>query len=100
MPRKMFEILAIKRQRKGIVLIAVLLVIVVLTLAAYQFSELMTAENKAATSYVRYAQARALAESGIAYSAILLSNQDSLSNTLNNNPYSNPNAFRAVAAVR
>jgi type II secretory pathway component PulK len=80
-------------RRKGIVLIAVLIVIVVLTLAAYQFSELMTAENKAATSYVHYAQARALAESGIAYTAVMLNN----SGTLNGNPYSNASAFQGVA---
>jgi type II secretory pathway component PulK len=79
------------------VLIAVLIVIVVLTLAAYQFSELMTAENKAATSYVHYAQARALAESGVAYAAVMLSNADALSSTLNGNPYSNPSVFQRVA---
>jgi type II secretory pathway component PulK len=82
--------------RRGVVLIAVLIVVVVLTLAAYQFSDLMMAESRAATSYVRYAQARALAESGIAYAAVMLSNPDTFTSTLNSNPYSNPTVFQDV----
>src|SRR6516162_4804996 len=83
--------------RRGVVLIAVLIVVVVLTLAAYQFSDLMTAENRASGSYLRYAQARALAQSGIPYAAIMVSNSSNLSTTLNGNPYSNPSVFQGVA---
>jgi type II secretory pathway component PulK len=83
--------------RRGVVLIAVLIVVVVLTLAAYQFSDLMTAENRASGSYLRYAQARALAQSGIPYAAIMVSNSSNLSTTLNGNPYSNSSVFQGVA---
>jgi type II secretory pathway component PulK len=58
--------------RKAVVLLAVLVVIVILTLAAYQFSDLMSAENRAADSYIRAAQARALADSGVQYAAAVL----------------------------
>src|SRR5438132_8001789 len=42
-----------------------LFVLVVLSLAAYQFSHLMTSEAQAASSYMRSAQAKSLAESGV-----------------------------------
>jgi type II secretory pathway component PulK len=83
-------------KRKGIVLIAVLVVVVVLTLAAYQYSELMMAEYKAADSYTRSAQARALADSGIHFTAAMLSNPNSYGSTLNGNPYDNPQVFQGV----
>jgi type II secretory pathway component PulK len=76
--------------------LAVLVVIVVLTLAAYQFSELMMAEFRAADSYTRSAQARALAESGIHYAAAALSNPDTVAGTLNGNPFDNANSFKGV----
>jgi type II secretory pathway component PulK len=82
--------------RSGVVLLAVLIVIVILTLAAYQFSQLMTSESKAADSAVRSAQARALAQSGVNYAAAMLSNSDAFTNTLNGNPYDNPTAFRDI----
>jgi type II secretory pathway component PulK len=78
------------------VLLAVLIVLVVLTLAAYEFSELMTAEHKAAYSYLHYIQARAMAESGIQYAAATLSNTDTYQNTLGSNPWNNPQAFQNV----
>src|SRR5690348_7241061 len=85
-----------REPRRGFVLLAVLVVVVVLTLAAYQFSEMMMAEYRAAESAKRMAQAHAFAESGIHYAAALLSNPDAVTNTLNNNPYSNPSAFQGV----
>src|SRR5262245_22885330 len=84
------------RPRKGVVLLAVLMVVVVLTLAAYQFSEFTLNEYKAADNTRRAAQARALAGSGVNYTAALLSNPDSLASILNGNPYDNPQAFQAV----
>jgi type II secretory pathway component PulK len=84
------------KRRRGFVLIAVLVIVVILSLAAYQFSEFMTAEYKAADSYTRSAQARAAAQSGIAYAAVLLSNQDAFTNTLNSNPYDNSSAFSGI----
>jgi type II secretory pathway component PulK len=83
-------------RRRGIVLLAVLLVVVVLSLAAYQYSEWMTAEDQAAVAYARMAQAKALAESGVNYAAVLLSNQSAMSGTLNGNPWDNPQAFQNI----
>ncbi len=84
-------------KRKGAVLLAVLVVVVLLSLAAYQFSTAMLAESKAVESYRRAAQARALADSGIHYAAAMLATPDSISAGLNGNPWSNPSAFQGVA---
>lgn len=54
------------------VLLAVLLVVVLLTLAAYQYVELMTAEHRAVDSYRRSVQAHACAQSGVHFTAALL----------------------------
>jgi type II secretory pathway component PulK len=82
--------------RQGFVLLAVLVVLVVLTLAAYQFGEMTLAEYKAADSARRQAQARALADSGIQYVAALLASPDAVQNTLNGNPWDNPSAFQGI----
>jgi type II secretory pathway component PulK len=82
--------------RRGVVLLLVLVIIVVLTLAAYQFNELMTAEYKAADSAARAVQARALADAGVHYTAALLSNPDAVTSTLNGNPFQNPTAFQRI----
>ena len=63
--------------RQGYVLIAVLIVIVVLTLAAYQFTELMTAEYRASVRTADAAQARHAAVSGVHYAAALLADPGS-----------------------
>src|SRR5215831_14186472 len=82
--------------RRGVVLIAVLLVVVLLTLAAYQYSELMMAEYRASVSFMRATQARAFAESGVNYAALLLSDPNLFTSKLNGNPYDNPDVFRAI----
>src|SRR5262245_30699910 len=82
--------------RRAFVLLAVLVVIVLLSLAAYQFSDLMTSEYRVADSYSRSVQARALADSGINYAAAMLSNQSAFSTTLINQPYYNSSAFQGV----
>src|SRR5262249_6966923 len=58
--------------RRGVVLIAVLLVVAILSLASYQYAELMLAEYKASANAVRYHQARLAAESGVHYTAALI----------------------------
>lgn len=58
--------------RRGTVLIVVLVLIAMLSLAAYTFSEQMIAENSSSEFALRSAQARAAAESGIEYAASLL----------------------------
>jgi type II secretory pathway component PulK len=83
-------------KRRAVVLLAVLVVVTILALAAYQYSDLMTTEYKAADNTVRATQATAFAQSGVQYVAALLSNPDNLTNILQNNPYDNPTAFQDV----
>src|SRR5438067_7305882 len=85
-----------RQDRPGVVLLAVLLVVALLTLAAYQYAEVMTSEYKAADTVARSAQARAAAASGIYYAASLLSDPNSFSGTLGNNPYDNLGAFQSI----
>ena len=86
-------------RRGGMVLVSVLIIVVVLTLAAYQFSELMMAEYRAAHSYKRSGQAKALADSGVHYTAAMLSDVNAMANTLNYNPWDNPSVFQDVLVV-
>jgi type II secretory pathway component PulK len=79
--------------RRGVVLIAVLLVSVLLALAAYQYTDVMTAEYKATENAVRAAQARSAAESGVHYVMALLSDPNTLQ-ALNNNIWDNPQYFQ------
>lgn len=55
--------------RRGTALVVVLVVIVLMTLAAYTFSELMIVERQAADRYGRDTAARAFADSGIELAA-------------------------------
>src|SRR5258706_5888137 len=66
--------------RPGYVLIAVLIVIVVLSLAAYQFVELMGAEYRVAVRTNDAAQARLAAVSGVHYAAAMLADRDTFWN--------------------
>jgi type II secretory pathway component PulK len=93
-PRLRFGL--VSHERRGVVLLAVLVVVVVLTLAAYQYSEYMQAEYQAANSHSRLQQSKALALSGVSATAVRLSNTDYLTNTLNGNPYSNTELFQDV----
>jgi type II secretory pathway component PulK len=83
--------------RKGVVLLAVLIVVSLLALAAYQYTEMMSAEYKAANSIARAAQARASAASGVYYAAAMLSDPDSYTGTLGSNPYDNAPVFQGIA---
>jgi len=53
--------------RRGVVLLAVLMVVAFLSLAAYRFNDNMMAEYRATDSAVRLAQARSIADSGVAF---------------------------------
>jgi type II secretory pathway component PulK len=81
--------------RRGIALIAVLVVVAVLTLAAYRFTEVMTAELQAADSYARSVQARVYAESGIAYASALLASPDTATGAVGS-VHDNPALFMGV----
>ena len=61
------------RSRRGSVLLVVLVVIALLALGAYSFSELMVSESHATGAFGREAQARACADSGIELAAAALS---------------------------
>lgn len=77
-------------------MVSVLLVLVLLTLAAYQYSEMMSAEHTAVGSYTRLLQARAVADSGIHYTAALLSDPELFELELGYNPYDNEQYFRDI----
>jgi DNA uptake protein ComE-like DNA-binding protein len=82
--------------RRGVVIVATLLIVVLLSLAAYQYADLMTAEAGVAESAHRAIQTRAFAESGIYYSAALLSNPNNFATLLNGNPYNNQQMFKDI----
>jgi type II secretory pathway component PulK len=81
-------------KRRGVVLVAVLIVVASLSLAGYHYSDLMMAESKASEYAHRSVQARAFAESGIHYAAAMLANPDSYNGILGGNPWNNPAAFQ------
>lgn len=58
--------------RRGSVLLVVLVVIALLALGAYSFSELMVSESHATAAFGREAQARAAADSGVDLAAAVL----------------------------
>jgi hypothetical protein len=83
-------------RRSGIVLVAVLVVVVLLSLAAYSYSALMQSEYLAMTSYTRMTQTRALLQSGAHYTAGLLADPFAYTGQLGSNPYDNPPSFQDV----
>ncbi|MBX9624707.1 MAG: general secretion pathway protein GspK, partial [Gemmataceae bacterium] len=72
--------------RPGYALVAVLVVIVVLSLAAYQYVEVMGAERRAAARLGTAAQARAAAVSGVHQAAAMLADPTTLANDLGHDP--------------
>lgn len=82
--------------RRGFVIVAVLMVVTVLSLAAYQYSALMDAEVMAAERIRKTAEAKALADSGVAAAMAYLADTEAFEGTLNSNPYDNPSAFQSV----
>jgi type II secretory pathway component PulK len=83
-------------RRAGFVLVAVLLVVVVLALSAYQFSRSMTAEYGAASAFDRTGKARMLARSSAEYAMVMLSDPNNFQTTLGSNPYDNTAAFQGI----
>jgi hypothetical protein len=85
-----------RRTPKAVILLAVLVVVVLLTLAAYQYSELVTAEYRAADSYERSGKAKAYAASGVHYVAAIVGNSNNFTSVLNSNPYDNSRPFKEL----
>jgi DNA uptake protein ComE-like DNA-binding protein len=79
--------------RRGTVLILVLVVVAMLTLGAYTFSEIMVTEAEATGMYGRQAESRAFAESGIEHAAAVLGYPESDDDL---NTYHNPGRFQSV----
>lgn len=82
-------------RRSGVVLLAVLIVLVLLSLVAYNYSDLMTEEYKGSDNFHKAAQVRAFADSGIHFALAALSDPDTVNGLLGGNPYDNPSVFRA-----
>ena len=82
------------RKRTGSVLVFVLVVVMLLSLAAYRFTETMVAEATAASAHHREVEARAFADSGIEWAAVLLG--DRLSEETTVDLYNNPSLFQGV----
>ncbi|MEW4455856.1 hypothetical protein AB1L30_24520 [Bremerella sp. JC817] len=74
----MMSSLPARSRRQGAILFVVLVVIMMITLSAYAYSELMFIENKAAHLSGRQIQARNVAESGIAMLSVFLEQEQEL----------------------
>lgn len=79
--------------RRGSVLILVMVVIAMLTLGAYSFSEIMISESEATAMYGRQAESRAFADSGIELAAAVIAVPETEEDA---SLYHNPNRFRGV----
>lgn len=77
--------------RRGMVLIIVLVVIVLLSLGAYTFSEYMVIATRATAFNGKAIQARALADSGIEFVSVILADRASLNSV---GLYHNPGMFQ------
>jgi type II secretory pathway component PulK len=81
--------------RRGYVLIAVLIVIAVLSLAAYRYSAMMLSEYRATNRISKNSEVKAIAESGIHYTAAILSDPNAMS-SIGSNPYNNTSYFQGI----
>lgn len=82
-----------RQDRAGSTLLVVLVVVVMLSLGAYTFSELMIVEMEATNSYGRSIQSRELALSGIELAAAYVGDR---SETDGWNSYHNPSQFQNI----
>lgn len=87
-------------QRRAMVLIGVLVVIVVLSLLGYQYADMMMSEYEAAHNTMRAAQARCMADSGINYAAAIMSDPNAVQALLAGNPFNNEEYFRAQMVMQ
>src|SRR5687768_7847752 len=86
------------RTRRGIVLIIVLIVVAMLSLGAYSFTDLMLAHREAAQLAGRQAQTRALVDSGVeTVKMFLIQPRDA--RTEAGGFFDNPDLFRGVTVI-
>ena len=83
-------------ERVGSTLLVVLVVVVMLSLGAYTFSELMIVEIEATNSYGRAIQSRELALSGIELAAAYVGDRSDVDGW---NSYHNPNQFQNINLI-
>ena len=83
-------------ERAGSTLLVVLVVVVMLSLGAYTFSELMIVEIEATNSYGRAIQSRELALSGIELAAAYIGDRSDVDGW---NSYHNPNQFQNINLI-
>ena len=81
--------------RRGTVLLIVLVVIALLSLAAYGFTEMMIREAQATAAYARMVESRVAAESGIELAAAYLGTRTGYAS---DNFYDNPEFFYGILA--
>src|SRR5262249_13251799 len=79
------------RTRKAVVLLAVLVVVVLLSLAGYKYSDYMLSEYRANEATIKASQARMNADSGVHYVAARLA-----ADGFNGNPWDNQSAFQDI----
>lgn len=84
-----------RSRRPGYVLVAVLMVVAILSLAAYRFLDSMSSAALVATRATEQAQARSYAVSGVYYAMAIMSDPDAFLNELGGNPLD----AQALAAV-
>jgi type II secretory pathway component PulK len=82
--------------RGGYVIFAVLIVVVVLSLVAYRFTDAMTAEYRVGARANDAAQAKSAAVSGLHYAAAVLSDRATFAGELESDPFDNPDVFERV----
>ena len=87
-----------RKDRRGIALVVVLIVIAMLSLGAYTFSDLMIAERNGATLIGKQAQARAAAESGAEMARVFLE-QDPLTQSSLGGTFDNATSFSNIAVT-
>jgi len=83
-------------KREGYVLFAVLIVVVVLSLAAYRYAESMSTELQVAVRTSDASATKGYAASGVHYAIGMLSDPDTLNGSLGGNPYDNRDLFGGV----
>jgi len=81
------------RKRPGYTIIAVLIVVVVLSLAAYRFADSMTSEYAVAVRSSESAESRTAAASGLHYSIAAVCDPATLDGQLSGNPYDKEQFF-------
>lgn len=83
-------------RRPGYALIAVLIVVVVLSLAAYRYADAMTSEYSVSVRATEAAKAKTAAGSGIHYAMGVLSDLSIFNNDLGGDPSDNPSLFANI----